>query len=206
MHTISSSGFSLILRLGCPVFPPFPLSPTYLIKVLMREGAVFIGAGLLYLRYSPSQSEIWAAERTDYHAWWPCTLAFCISSVFLLFAPFIPNEIGGKSLLTKSIPYFVFPTVGCCVLAAGFVYWFGFAKIWPKIGFTLEVERTEDEFGHEVIKYKVGLALTLYRARWLTLWNSMSRDKGKHVPRHRALPLCLNFERAFLQTRGRCRR
>jgi len=67
----------------------------------------------------------------------------------------VPNEYEGKrSLLTNSIPYFVFPTVGCGVLAAGFIYWFGFAEIWPKIGFTIEVERTEDEFGHEVIKYK----------------------------------------------------
>lgn len=128
----------------------------------MRVGAVFIGCGLFYLRYSPSQSKLWAAERTDYHAWWPCTLIFCFSSAFLLVAPFVPNEYEGKrSLLTNSIPYYVFPTVGCCVLASGFIYWFGFAKIWPKIGFTLEVERTVDEFGNEVIKYKVGLAFTI---------------------------------------------
>jgi len=127
----------------------------------MRVGAVFISCGLLYLQYSPSQSKVWAEERTDYYARLPFTLAFCFACVFLLIAPFVPNEYGGKSLLTKSIPYFVFPTVGCGVLAAGFIYWFGFAKIWPKIGFTLEVERTEDEFGHEVIKYKVGLTFTI---------------------------------------------
>ncbi|CUS11167.1 unnamed protein product [Tuber aestivum] len=122
--------------------------------VLMRAGAVFIGGGLLYLQHSPSQSEVWAVERTDYHVWWPFTLMFCLACLFLLIAPFIPNEYGDGSLLTGSIPYYVFPTVGCCVLASGLIYWVGFAKIWPKFGFTLEVERTEDEFGNEVIKYK----------------------------------------------------
>ncbi|PWW73527.1 hypothetical protein C7212DRAFT_217500 [Tuber magnatum] len=116
--------------------------------------SLFIGAGLLYLQHSPSQSEVWAAERTDYHVWWPFTLTFCLACIFLLIAPFIPNEYAEGSLLTGSIPYYVFPTVSCCVLASGFVYWVGFAKIWPEFGFTLEVERTEDEFGNEVIKYK----------------------------------------------------
>ncbi|KAG0642484.1 amino acid permease-domain-containing protein [Tuber brumale] len=116
--------------------------------------SLFIGGGLLYLQHSPSQSEVWAAERTDYHVWWPFTLTFCLACAFLLVAPFIPNEYGEGSLLTGSIPYYVFPTVSCCALVAGFIYWFGFAKIWPKFGFTLEVERTEDELGNEVIKYK----------------------------------------------------
>ncbi|KAG0131521.1 amino acid permease-domain-containing protein [Tuber indicum] len=116
--------------------------------------SLFIGGGLLYLQHSPSQSEIWAAERTDYHVWWPFTLTFCLACVFLLIAPFIPNEYGDGSLLTGSIPFYVFPTVSLCVFVAGFIYWFGFAKIWPKFGFTLEVERTEDELGNEVIKYK----------------------------------------------------
>ncbi|RPA93891.1 amino acid transporter [Choiromyces venosus 120613-1] len=116
--------------------------------------SLFIGAGLLYLQFSPSQSEVWAAERTDYRVWWPFTLTFCLACAFLLVAPFIPNNYKGGSLLTGSIPYYVFPTVSCCILVAGCIYWFGFAKIWPKFGFTLEVERTEDEYGNEVIKYK----------------------------------------------------
>ena len=136
----------------------------------MRVSVVFIGCGLIYLQYSPSQSKIWAEESEGgYHAWWPCTLTFCIACVFLLVAPFVPSEYGGKSLLTNSIPYYAPPTVGCGVLAAGFIYWFGFAKIWPKIGFALEVERTEDEFGHEVIKYKVRLPSQVYHVRGLRL-------------------------------------
>jgi len=156
--TSSLSGFTLILRLGCLVYPLCP----YISCQGSNESVVFIGCGLLYLQYSPSQSKIWAVEsEKGYHVWWPFTLTFCFACAFLLVAPFIPNKYGKGSLLTRSIPYYVFPTVGCGVLAAGFIYWFGFAKIWPKIGFTLEVERTVDELGVETIKYKVALAFTV---------------------------------------------
>ena len=193
----------------------------------MKASVVFIGCGLLYLQYSPSQSKIWAAERTDYHAWWPCTLTFCLACAFLLVAPFIPNEyrkgspipnghregslISNEyrkgSLLTGSIPYYVFPTVGCGVIAVGFIYWLGFAKIWPQIGFTLEVERTVDEHGVETITYRVGLAFTISAGPGrLTLWDSMSTGKGKHVWRHQVPPRCLSLGETLFQTRCRCRR
>lgn len=118
--------------------------------------SVFIGAGLLYLQYSPSQRHIWRAERTAYHCWWPFIVVHVIASIFLLIAPFIPNKNAGYgAILTGKIPYWCFPTVGCGVMALGVIYWVGFAKIWPIFGVSVEVEKDEDAAGNEVIRYKV---------------------------------------------------
>jgi hypothetical protein len=111
---------------------------------------VFVGVGLLYLQYHPSQRDLWAQEQTAYHSWWPFTLAYIIGCLFLVIAPFIPNDLFFKD----DIPYYVFPTVSCCALILGFLYWVGFAKLLLIFGFAIEVERMEDEHGNEVIKYK----------------------------------------------------
>lgn len=112
---------------------------------------VFVGVGLLYLTYG-SRSD-WKNERTTLHAWPPTTIFWVCSLLFVLFAPFMKN-----TTLTPTIPWYVVPTVGCCMFAAGTVYWVMWAKVLPMLlGYKIEPQKEVLADGSEVIKYVVSL-------------------------------------------------
>ena len=67
--------------------------------------------------------------------------------------PFIPPKEGNEAF--QSIPYYVFPVIGFAILILGVVYWFGFLKVFPRLGgYKLLVEREILEDGSEVVRYK----------------------------------------------------
>jgi hypothetical protein len=63
-------------------------------------------------------------------------------------------------LLTATNRYYIFPVVGVLVLILGGVYWIFWTIILPRIGgYQVVAERTFDEDGVEVVRYrKVKLA------------------------------------------------
>lgn len=116
---------------------------------------LFIATGLLYLTYS--KTETWKQERKELHAW-PLATAFWICYMgFSLLAPFFRN-----TTVTRSIPWYVFPTVGTGGLALGVLYWLLWAKTWPLFGYAIEHEIKQLPDGSEVIKYKH----TRHRSFW----------------------------------------
>ena len=75
-----------------------------------------------------------------------------LSNIFLVLVPFIPPT---GSWTADGYPYFVFPVVGVGVLLLGVVYWGFWNKILPQIGgYKIVAERTFDEAGVEVVRYK----------------------------------------------------
>ncbi|MCJ1465141.1 hypothetical protein MMC07_003757 [Pseudocyphellaria aurata] len=116
---------------------------------------LFVAVGLLYLTYS--KTETWKEERKELHAW-PLTTAFWICFLgFSLLAPFFRN-----STVARSIPWYVFPTVGTGALALGVVYWALWAKVWPLFGYAIEHEVKQLPDGSEVVEYKH----TRHRSFW----------------------------------------
>ncbi|KAF2746086.1 amino acid transporter [Sporormia fimetaria CBS 119925] len=106
-----------------------------------------VGIGLLYLTFGSSSD--WKAERTSLHAWPPTTVFWIISLLFVLLAPFMKN-----TTLTPTIPWYVVPTVGCCMLVAGTLYWVMWAKVLPALmGYRIEPHKQVLADGSEVIKY-----------------------------------------------------
>jgi hypothetical protein len=87
------------------------------------------------------------------------TLIFALSNLFLIIAPYMPNGSRGANFLTGKIPFWVFPTVVWGVFALGVVYWVGFAKVAPMVGWAVEVQREVDQDGVEVVKYRVCASL-----------------------------------------------
>ena len=122
---------------------------------------VFIAIGLLYLTYS--KTETWREERKELHAWPPATAFWICSLGFSLLAPFFRN-----TTVTRSIAWYVFPTVGTGGLALGVLYWIMWAKIWPFFGYAIEHEIQQLPDGSEVVKYKVNIPheYIFWRNRW----------------------------------------
>lgn len=66
--------------------------------------------------------------------------------------PFIPPE---GSWDAEGYPYYVFPIVGVGVLLLGAAYWAVWTKVLPRVGgYYIEAERTFDESGAEVVRYR----------------------------------------------------
>jgi hypothetical protein len=66
--------------------------------------------------------------------------------------PFLPPR---ESWDAQGYPYYVFPIVGVGVLLLGAVYWLFWTKIIPRIGgYKVVADRTFDESGVEVVRYK----------------------------------------------------
>ncbi len=77
---------------------------------------------------------------------------FLLLNIFLAVTPFVPPDGNWNA---EGYPYYVFPVVGTGVLLLGGVYWAVFTKLWPKLGgYRIEVDRTFDEHGTEVVRYK----------------------------------------------------
>ena len=80
------------------------------------------------------------------------SLLWLASNVFLVIVPFIPPE---GSWNEEGYPYYVFPVVGVLVLVLGVIYWGFWNKILPRFGgYKIVAERTFDESGAEVVRYR----------------------------------------------------
>lgn len=133
------------------VAPP-PDGPAYgfIVDLYTYPGAainIFVAAGLIYLHYK--KSENWSSP---WHTYLPIAVLFLLSNVFLTAVPFIPPDGDWNA---DGYPYYIFPVVGWGVLILGAVYWVGWTQIWPRIGgYKIVAERTVDETGVEVVRYK----------------------------------------------------
>ncbi|RPB05326.1 amino acid transporter [Choiromyces venosus 120613-1] len=140
--------FSVVAIVG----PPAGDAYTFVVELFTYSGAwvfAFIATGLLYLQYF---SKSWSSP---FHCHPTITILFLLSNAFLVIVPFIPPE-GGISASTPSISFYVFPTVGTLVLAAGVVYWALYTRVFPWIGgYHIEVEKKTLEDGTEVVRYKM---------------------------------------------------
>ena len=56
-----------------------------------------------------------------------------------------------------TIPSYVAPVVGTSVLGFGIIYWFGFAKVLPALGYSIDSDPDELVDGSRVVTYRVGL-------------------------------------------------
>lgn len=62
----------------------------------------------------------------------PVIIFFMLSNIYLVVAPFVPPEDGQN--VYQSLPYWIHCVVGFAVIAAGGLYWLGWAVILPKLG------------------------------------------------------------------------
>lgn len=93
---------------------------------------VFVVVGLFILRWkAPSLHR-------PFRVWLPVAFFFLVAQCFLLVAPFVrpPGGVGDTSL-----PYWLYPIVGICVLIGGVVYWVVWRLALPKLGGFSWIER-----------------------------------------------------------------
>lgn len=107
---------------------------------------VFLGVGLVYLNFTPS--ERWAEQRTKVHISPMLVLLWIVSLLYVLAAPFIPNNLSG------AVKFFVVPTLGTSLLVIGIGYWLVWAKMLPAFGFHIQHEIVQMPDGSERVKYK----------------------------------------------------
>ncbi|VUC26895.1 unnamed protein product [Clonostachys rosea] len=137
------------------VAPPAGPAYSFIVNLYTYPGAwinAFVGAGLVWLQWN--KAENWSSP---WHTYLPISILWFLSNVFLVIVPFIP-PIGDWN--ADGYPYYIFPVVGVLVLVLGGVYWTFWTIILPRIGgYQIVAERTFDEDGVEVVRYrKVKLA------------------------------------------------
>ncbi|KAI3322954.1 amino acid transporter [Xylariaceae sp. AK1471] len=137
--------FSVILIVGPRTSDAYPFL-TNLATYTQTIVKILIGVGLVYLVLSPSSN--WVAQRTSLHTSPIATIAWVLSLLFILIAPFIPND-----RVTPTIPWYVFPTVGISVIALATAYWFYWFKLWPLFGWAVETKIEPLPDGSERVKY-----------------------------------------------------
>lgn len=107
----------------------------------------FVTAGLIWLQFN--KSENWSSP---WHTYLPISVLYVLANIFLVVVPFIPPN---GSWNADGYPYYVFPVVGVGVLLFGAVYWAIWTKVLPAVGgYRVESERTFDEDGVEVVRYR----------------------------------------------------
>ncbi|KAL3961211.1 hypothetical protein ACCO45_002734 [Purpureocillium lilacinum] len=132
------------------VAPPAGPAYTFIVNLYTYPGAwinAFVTAGLVWLQFKKSES--WSSP---WHTFLPISIVYFLSNVFLAIVPFIPPE---GSWTADGYPYYVFPVVGVGVLLLGGVYWTFWTRILPYFGgYKIVSERTFDEEGVEVVRYR----------------------------------------------------
>ncbi|KAH6995142.1 amino acid/polyamine transporter I [Ilyonectria destructans] len=88
----------------------------------------FVAAGLVHL-YLNRAAWKW---NPPISASLPVIVFFMLSNIYLVIAPFVPPEDGQN--VYESLPYWIHCVVGFAVIAAGGLYWLGWAVILPKLG------------------------------------------------------------------------
>ena len=73
---------------------------------------------------------------------------FIILNTFIIVLIWWPHK--------TTIPSYVAPVVATSVLGFGVIYWFGFAKLLPALGYEIDSNPDELVDGSRVVTYKVG--------------------------------------------------
>ncbi|CAN3363747.1 high-affinity methionine permease [Diutina catenulata] len=103
-----------------------------------------LAAGVLWIYYRKWKGEMeW---NPPIKAPWPIVLFFCLSSLYLIVAPYIPPEEG--QTVYEDMPYWIHPVVTWGVFGIGLAYWVIWTIIMPKLGgYTLECKEVLGEDG-----------------------------------------------------------
>jgi hypothetical protein len=137
---------TIIVLLAPPAGPAY----NFIVSLYTYPGVwinTFVTFGLLYLQYK--KSENWSSP---WHTWLPVSVLYILASIFMIIVPFIPPE---GSWNAEGYPYYVFPIVGVGVLLLGVVYWSIWNRLLPRLGgYKIVAERTFDESGGEVVRYR----------------------------------------------------
>ncbi|KAH6850690.1 amino acid permease-domain-containing protein [Chaetomium sp. MPI-CAGE-AT-0009] len=106
--------------------PPGP-AYNFIVNLYTYPGAwinAFVAGGLIYLRLS--KSEGWSSPWQTYL---PVPAIYLCLNIFLVVTPFVPPNSDWNA---DGYPYYAFPLVGTGVLLLGAVYWFLWARVWPR--------------------------------------------------------------------------
>ena len=89
---------------------------------------VILAVGMFYLRARPSLR--WKDD--SFLVGWVSLLAAFVYGASMLF-PVVTSWVPPSASLAKALtyPWFTTPTVSCCVMALGVIYWVGFYYIYP---------------------------------------------------------------------------
>lgn len=132
MHTLGSGVSSYIFH-SCPIYPK-----------LTR--AVFVAIGLVTLRYHRNFLE-WQPVVVGWKTLYVLVGFYITSNIFIITLIWWPS--------VSTIPSYIAPTVATGVLAFGVIYWVGFAKVLPALGYEIDSEPDELIDGSRVVTYKV---------------------------------------------------
>ncbi|KAJ4306631.1 hypothetical protein N0V88_001436 [Collariella sp. IMI 366227] len=120
--------------------PPGP-AYNFIVNLYTYPGAwinTFVAGGLIYLRLI--KSENWSSP---WQSFLPIPVIYLLLNIFLVVTPFVPPNSDWNA---DGYPYYAFPLVGTGVLLFGGVYWFLWARVWPRwFGYTLAVGTGVDE-------------------------------------------------------------
>ncbi|KAF4587714.1 putative high affinity methionine permease [Ophiocordyceps camponoti-floridani] len=129
-----------------------PQGPAYTLIINISSYAqawinTLVVAGLLWLHYK--KSEKWTSP---WHTHLSIAAVFLAANLFLIGVPFLPPRGGQKE---GEYPYYLYPIVGLCTFGLAAAYWVLWRKVIPYFsGHKLESERTFDENGVEVVRYR----------------------------------------------------
>ncbi|KAH8878577.1 amino acid transporter [Thozetella sp. PMI_491] len=139
--------FTIALILGSPTSEVY----TFVTDIFIYSGnwvKIFLAIGLLYLTFTPS--ERWTDHRTTFRNIPILTVFWILSLLFTVSAPFIPTVS-----FFATIPFWVVPSLGTSLLAIGTIYWVGWAKLLPAMGYHIQHEIVQLPDGSERVKYTV---------------------------------------------------
>ncbi|KAL2212999.1 amino acid transporter [Sarocladium strictum] len=137
---------TVIVLLAPPAGPAY----NFIVSLYTYPGVwinTFVTFGLIYLQWS--KRENWTSQ---WHTYLPISILYILANIFMIIVPFIPPE---GSWNADGYPYYVFPIVGVGVLLLGVVYWGVWNRLLPRLGgYKIVAERTFDETGGEVVRYR----------------------------------------------------
>lgn len=122
---------------------------------------VFVAIGLVTLRYHRNFLE-WRPVVVGWKTLYALVAFYITSNVFIIVLIWWPS--------VSVIPSYIGPTVATGVLGFGVIYWFGFAKVLPALGYEIDSEPDELVDGSRVVTYKVRSRKKIrFRYRWRVL-------------------------------------
>ncbi|CUS13314.1 unnamed protein product [Tuber aestivum] len=131
-----------------------------LVSVLFTYGhtwiGIFVSLGLIALPLHDKFSE-WRPAIVSIKKLYGLVALYITLNVFIIILIWWPAK-------TEEIRSYVAPSVGTSVLAFGVLYWVGFAKVLPALGYHIDSEPDELVDGSRVVtykRYKTGPALAL---------------------------------------------
>ncbi|KAL0634709.1 hypothetical protein Q9L58_006374 [Maublancomyces gigas] len=95
----------------------------------------FLGIGLVHLYLKPGST--WGTKSGFRPiGGWLWAAFFALVNLFLIIVPWIPppsETVQFHQLIFQSTQFYVYPTVAVSLMGFGVIYWFAFAKIYPRI-------------------------------------------------------------------------